>query len=240
MYGKCGPFGSCNAQDRPICSCFQGFIPTNKDEWKGGNWTSGCTRKTHLQCEQDEFLKLEGLKLPDHFNFFNLPEGECWKTCLTNCSCIAYAVPPGIGCLHWTHNLTDTQNLTYGGDDLNIRLAHSELEKKKKKKKQEHLIIIVITVVMGFILVSICALKLLSKYRGKLISRLLFAKTKEIDDRGYSEEMAPIHDKHGVKLEDLPVFTFIMLSNATENFDCTNKLGQGGFGPVYKGNCQMV
>ena len=127
MYGKCGPFGSCNAQDKPICSCFRGFTPTSNDEWEAGNWTSGCTRKTHLQCEQDGFLKLEGLKMPNHFQLFPFSEGECRDTCLTNCSCIAYAVPPGIECLHWTNNLTDTQKFTYGGDGLNIRLAHSEL-----------------------------------------------------------------------------------------------------------------
>ncbi|KAG6420664.1 hypothetical protein SASPL_117200 [Salvia splendens] len=230
MYGKCGPFGSCNAQDKPICSCFRGFVPTSNSEWEAGNWTSGCTRKTHLQCEQDGFVKLEGLKLPDHFQLFSLSEGECRDTCLTNCSCIAYAVSPGIGCLHWTHNLTDTQKFTHGGDGLNIRLARSELD----KKKQEHRTFIATTGVLGFVLV-IFVLKMLLKYRaGKLIRRLQFVKTKGIDKR-YSEEMAHIHDKHGVKLYELPLFTFTMLSNATENFDCTNKLGQGGFGPVYKG-----
>ncbi|XP_047948348.1 G-type lectin S-receptor-like serine/threonine-protein kinase At1g11300 [Salvia hispanica] len=112
-----------------------------------------------------------------------------------------------------------------------IRLAHSEID----KKKQVHRTIVVTTVVLGFILV-ICVLKMLLKHRAarKLISRLLFVKTKGTDKR-YSEEMARIHNKHGVKLDELPLFTFTMLSNATQDFDCTNKLGQGGFGPVYKG-----
>ena len=33
---------------------------------------------------------------------------------------------------------------------------------------------------------------------------------------------------------DLPTFSFSVLANATENFSTKNKLGEGGFGPVYK------
>ena len=33
---------------------------------------------------------------------------------------------------------------------------------------------------------------------------------------------------------DLPTFSFSVLANATENFSTKNKLGEGGYGPVYK------
>ena len=33
---------------------------------------------------------------------------------------------------------------------------------------------------------------------------------------------------------DLPTFDFSVLAKATENFSSNNKLGEGGFGPVYK------
>lgn len=132
-YGKCGPFGSCNSDKRPMCTCVRGFVPKSKGEWDAGNWTGGCTRKTPLQCElnnstdkQDGFLKVEGVKLPDHFTWFH-PEEECRSACLSSCSCIAYADASGIGCLHWTRNLTDNQKFTRGGENLYIRLAYSEL-----------------------------------------------------------------------------------------------------------------
>lgn len=35
---------------------------------------------------------------------------------------------------------------------------------------------------------------------------------------------------------ELPLFSFKSVSAATENFSAENKLGQGGFGPVYKVN----
>ena len=34
--------------------------------------------------------------------------------------------------------------------------------------------------------------------------------------------------------DDLPLFDFRTIANATNNFSDGNKLGQGGFGPVYK------
>lgn len=37
-----------------------------------------------------------------------------------------------------------------------------------------------------------------------------------------------------VKLQDLPMFSFEKLAIATNDFHLVNKLGQGGFGPVYK------
>ena len=33
---------------------------------------------------------------------------------------------------------------------------------------------------------------------------------------------------------DLPTFDLSVLANATENFSSKHKLGEGGFGPVYK------
>ncbi|GLT45636.1 hypothetical protein SLA2020_194550 [Shorea laevis] len=50
VYGKCGPFGSCDSQKPPICSCLRGFEPNNTEEWNRGIWTSGCVRSTHCSA----------------------------------------------------------------------------------------------------------------------------------------------------------------------------------------------
>jgi len=39
---------------------------------------------------------------------------------------------------------------------------------------------------------------------------------------------------------ELPFFNFSCMSSATNNFSEENKLGQGGFGPVYKVNIKML
>lgn len=36
------------------------------------------------------------------------------------------------------------------------------------------------------------------------------------------------------KLKELPLFEYQVLAAATDNFAITNKLGEGGFGSVYK------
>ena len=37
-----------------------------------------------------------------------------------------------------------------------------------------------------------------------------------------------------VKVQELPLFNFEKLASATNNFHLSNKLGEGGFGPVYR------
>lgn len=131
VYGTCGPFGSCNAQDSPICSCLRGFEPTNRDEWERGNWTGGCQRKKQLQCAQgdgDGFLRLPFMKVPDFAEqLSSRQEDECRSACLSNCSCIAYAHDPNIGCMFWGETLIDVQQFSGVGVDFYIRLAASEL-----------------------------------------------------------------------------------------------------------------
>ena len=61
---------------------------------------------------------------------------------------------------------------------------------------------------------------------------------KEYDEEGRKEEIElPIFDltEEGRKEEiELPIFDLTVIANATNNFSRNNKLGEGGFGPVYK------
>jgi hypothetical protein len=137
VYGNCGAFGSCNSHNTPICSCLRGFEPKNREEWNRGNWTSGCARRTPLQCERvnngsdggkkDGFLKLTMMKVPDLADWSSAREEKCRNQCLENCSCVAYAFDSGIGCMPWTRSLIDLQKFSSGGVDLYVRLAYSEL-----------------------------------------------------------------------------------------------------------------
>ncbi|WZZ51282.1 hypothetical protein YC2023_051389 [Brassica napus] len=48
FYGVYGPFGLCRMSGSPKCKCFKGFVPKSSEEWKIGNWTDGCVRRTEL------------------------------------------------------------------------------------------------------------------------------------------------------------------------------------------------
>ena len=60
---------------------------------------------------------------------------------------------------------------------------------------------------------------------------LLFSHQSGSARKFYSNNYKNIQRKEDV---DLPVFSLSVLANVTENFSTKNKLGEGGFGPVYK------
>ncbi|KAJ4868291.1 G-type lectin S-receptor-like serine/threonine-protein kinase [Raphanus sativus] len=50
-YGVCGAFGLCVMSASPTCKCLKGFVPKSIEEWKRGNWSDGCVRRTELLCQ---------------------------------------------------------------------------------------------------------------------------------------------------------------------------------------------
>ncbi|XP_075664721.1 G-type lectin S-receptor-like serine/threonine-protein kinase At1g11330 isoform X2 [Castanea sativa] len=247
FYGKCGAFGRCDSQNSPICSCLQGFEPKNPTEWNRGNWTSGCVRRTPLQCgsvnstgsegnKMDGFLKQKMLKVPDFADWSDAHEDECRQQCSKNCSCIAYAYDAGIGCLSWTKSFIDTQQLSSNGVDLYIRVAHSELVTDTEGDVKK---IVTIIVIIGTVSISICTFILWRwiakhKARKKKGKGILLFNIGEAHKKFLSENMLG-DNLNQLKDQELPLFDFEKLANATNNFHQSNKLGQGGFGPVYRG-----
>ncbi|XP_059660454.1 G-type lectin S-receptor-like serine/threonine-protein kinase At1g11330 [Cornus florida] len=245
VYSKCGPFGSCNiVQGSPICICLQGFDPKDIEEWSRGNWASGCVRRRQLQCErnnsdggekskEDGFLKLKTVKMPAFAELLIASQDNCKSQCLNICSCIAYTYYSGIGCMKWSGELIDIQEFSYGGADLYIRVAYSELEKRRSSK-----LVITIAVVIVSVTVAICIYlfwRWMARPQGKKKkSEILLSKRGEENLDCSNQSMLGDY-LNQMKFEELPLFSFEKLANATDKFDVANKLGQGGFGPVYKG-----
>ncbi|KAF8030038.1 hypothetical protein BT93_E2458 [Corymbia citriodora subsp. variegata] len=255
LYNKCGDFAICNEMGSPKCSCMDGFKPKSPDQWNRGNWSTGCTRKIQLQCRDnssisagdggrmDSFLKLDGVKLPDFADYFSATsEDECKAKCLKNCSCEAYAFVSGSWCLLWSKDLIDVQHFAGGGLTLQIRLANSESGTKSKVSNQ----FIIITVLVGAFLLGV-AVWLLWRYKdhlkGFLISHWKKKKLPLSDDFVLNEELsAELSGPNGLARDakqvggaEIAVFNFSTIEAATNFFSEENKLGVGGFGPVYKG-----
>ncbi|XP_021719539.1 G-type lectin S-receptor-like serine/threonine-protein kinase At1g11330 [Chenopodium quinoa] len=232
IYGKCGAFGSCNLMNSPICRCLKGFQPKNKLEWSKGYWEHGCMRKTLLQCErgsgkEDGFFRVKAVKLPDNPAWLiGLDENECRNQCLKNCSCIAYVYDSSIGCMSWDKDLIDTEKLATGGVDLHLKLAHSELGNSSGK--------VAIIAATGSLLGAATVVTLIFiLWRRQTHKR----QGKKLQRRKTVSDILGI-DGNQDQVEEVPLFEFEEVVTATNNFQDTNKLGKGGFGPVYKGKLE--
>ncbi|OIS96405.1 PREDICTED: G-type lectin S-receptor-like serine/threonine-protein kinase At1g11330 isoform X1 [Nicotiana attenuata] len=235
VYGTCGPFGSCNSLDSPICSCLRGFDPKSREEWEKGNWSSGCVRRKPLQCEEknktskeDGFVKLEFMKVPDFAEWLpSKMEDECRSQCLRNCSCLAYAFDAGIGCMSWSRSLIDIQEFQRAGTTLYIRVAYSELDHPREIR------LVAVLVIVSFLIVCVGVFLCwfwIPRRRGQIWFQ--FKRNHQLDVKKISLE-ENITTK--VDFDDLSMFKFEVLAMSTDQFHENNKLGQGGFGPVYKG-----
>ncbi|KAL6196431.1 hypothetical protein ACLB2K_032046 [Fragaria x ananassa] len=221
-YGECGTNGTCKVDRTFICECLQVFVPKSQQEWEVLNWSSGCRRETPLDCQKGEgFLKFQNTKLPDLLDFLvnnSMSIKECEAECLKDCSCVAYAKSNmstgGIGCLMWSGELIDMREFIdeVSDQDLYIRMPASELGNNSQKDKRVVLILVISAAAVLLFLGLSCWCIVLKK-RAKLKG-----------SRSSKEDI------------ELPLFDFHTIEIGTNYFSCQNKLGEGGFGPVYKVN----
>ncbi|XP_019085667.1 PREDICTED: G-type lectin S-receptor-like serine/threonine-protein kinase At1g61390 [Camelina sativa] len=237
LYGACGPFGLCVRSRNPKCICLKGFVPKSDEEWRKGNWTSGCVRHTHLTChtnssskthgkKTDGFYHMTNVKTPDLYQLAGFLSAEqCYQDCLGNCSCTAFAYISGIGCLVWNRELVDTVQFLSDGESLSLRLASSELAGSSRTK-----IIVGTTASLSVFVILVFAANKFWRYRIKQNeTNPMFINTSQ---DAWKKDMEP-QDVTGVNF--FPMHT---IRTATNDFNSSNKLGQGGFGPVYKGNLE--
>ncbi|PIA60790.1 hypothetical protein AQUCO_00300363v1 [Aquilegia coerulea] len=147
------------------------------------------------------------------------------QSCLNDCSCSAFAFNISNICLLWNGDLFNQQQFQDGdgGVELSIqlRLAASEIQSLGGKKPLKAYVIVLIA---GSIFISILVC-FLFVYKIKQRGKIKYGETSLAD-------MSINHATERGKLE-LPAFDFNTVAQATNNF--SNKLGQGGFGSVYKG-----
>ncbi|KAK9268594.1 hypothetical protein L1049_000349 [Liquidambar formosana] len=229
-YALCGAYGSCNIDNSPKCGCLKGFVPKFPTDWDISDWSNGCVRRTPLDCRTgDGFIKYSGVKLPDtRYSWFNesMNLKECKMVCLRNCSCMAYASldisKGGSGCLLWFVDLIDIRDLTENGQEIYIRMASSEVGQLDSNGKKR------VWIIVGsvFAVMLLLGLGLTLYIRKKKQKRKLSGQGKKGQN--------PEKDYTTEDLE-LPLFDLATIANATNNFSINNKIGEGGFGPVYKG-----
>ncbi|XP_076893580.1 G-type lectin S-receptor-like serine/threonine-protein kinase At4g27290 [Bidens hawaiensis] len=220
-YGVCGSYGICNTSTSPNCGCMIGFERKTSDETGPDNDKSVCRQSIALDCRPEEaFLRFSSMKLPDTGNAVynsNMSLLDCAAACKNNCSCTAYANTNAVGCLLWFGGLNDVRVYPENGRDLYVRRSASELSdlhsSSHRKKRVIRVVASSVSVVLT-LLALILALYIRRKWK------------RSIDYEGSSGQMGSA---------EVPMFSLSKISKATNNFSVNNKLGEGGFGPVYKG-----
>ncbi|XP_015937508.1 G-type lectin S-receptor-like serine/threonine-protein kinase At4g27290 [Arachis duranensis] len=229
-YGHCGAYGGCMATGAPVCLCLRGFRPKSPEAWNSSNWAQGCVRNEPLNCT-DGFVRYEGLKLPDTQRtrlIDTLDISDCRALCLNNCSCTAYTNPDigtgGVGCVMWFGDLFDIKLFQSDGQDLYIRMPASQLDELQvsnnelQHRSKNNKVIIASTVA------AICGTFLLCVY-------VIYRFRRNSNEKSKMQEYMEGY----VNDTDLPLFDLLTINIATDKFSFNNKIGQGGFGPVYKG-----
>ncbi|KAB2044189.1 hypothetical protein ES319_D01G072900v1 [Gossypium barbadense] len=227
-FGRCGPNVDCDGNKLPTCQCLTGFRPRRLDRWNSSDYSAGCIHSEPLNCQSgDGFIRIGKVKTPDTSNSWvnqTMNLKECRAKCLRNCSCMAYTnvyvTRGGSGCAMWFGDLLDIKQFQSDGQDLYVRVSASEAEQKKKAKVKLAIILgTVIAALWGFLLI-VCYIR---RSRRKLKDEVEDKNLNGREDKDENEDM------------ELAVFEFGTIAQATDSFSFINKLGQGGFGPVYKG-----
>ncbi|XP_042436012.1 receptor-like serine/threonine-protein kinase SD1-8 [Zingiber officinale] len=203
---SCGANGVCGPR-APTCTCLQGFRPKNRR-----SWDDGCERDlptAGCRSRTDTFVTVNNTKLPDTSkataNRSMASLDMCRDWCLRNCSCTAYAAS----------NLSGNGNgcLIWTSDLYDLTLYDNEEAGQDLYVRQ------IESRPLNEVILAAFLLSLLSCWIWRRKKRSLYCDEEETEGKDL----------------DLPLFELNTIAEATDNFWMNNKLGQGGFGPVYKG-----
>ncbi|XP_059073433.1 G-type lectin S-receptor-like serine/threonine-protein kinase At2g19130 [Cryptomeria japonica] len=204
------------ARNLPLCSCDEGFKPTDDRAWLSQDWAStGCVRQSPLNCSTDRFMD-NGVTLPDDeaSSYAASTKKDCQEACLRNCSCTAFAFnPPSGACQVWSGDLLNMRNSTPSKINSNvfIRVGASQLSMKSKTTSIVGVvlgIVVALTVALG-----ICSVLIWRRHQQRSMDR-------------------PADSSDSF----LRMFSYKELKIATRNF--RSKLGSGVSGSVFKGSLQ--
>ncbi|KMZ67227.1 S-locus receptor kinase (SRK) [Zostera marina] len=243
-YSRCGPNGLCDISLQGYCKCLRGFTPKSLIAWKAHDFRMGCKPVLeefyfNATTAGQGFLLLKDVKYPDITNSTidtRIDLDECRSKCLANCNCTAFAryytataIRNGepTGCIVWYGELFDIRKLPFDGQNIYLKVP-SELSKEENRKVINLVIMVISSISAIGILLGVFIWKRKNAKKKKHAADLLSKTDIKTMTLNYDE------DNRKWKIE-LNIFEYLTLASATNNFSKDNKIGQGGFGVVYKG-----
>ncbi|XP_022885247.1 G-type lectin S-receptor-like serine/threonine-protein kinase At1g67520 isoform X3 [Olea europaea var. sylvestris] len=167
---------------------------------------------------------------------YSLTKSDCREKCWHDCECLGFKGGDGYGCIYWKgKNLTFVQS--YNGSEpkqfvlvleASTEMSSNKTELPTKRWKSWKIITLVISVVA---LLLGCVWFIIRKIEQGKRKKEELRELMTLDE--YTETHA-IESNRGQGYH-LRLFMYSSILGATGNFSSTNKLGEGGFGPVYKG-----
>uniref|UniRef100_F6GYE3 Receptor-like serine/threonine-protein kinase n=1 Tax=Vitis vinifera TaxID=29760 RepID=F6GYE3_VITVI len=156
---------------------------------------------------------------------------DCQAICWNNCSCTAYnsIYTNGTGCRFWSTKFAQALKDDANQEELYV-LSSSRVT---GKRSSWWIWVIIAGVVLLVLLLTGSLYYSRRKFRGEReMEEAALLELATSDSFGDSKD-----DEHDGKrgAHDLKLFSFDSIVAATNNFSPENKLGEGGFGPVYKG-----
>ncbi|KAK0596796.1 hypothetical protein LWI29_019169 [Acer saccharum] len=185
----------------------------------------------------------------------NMTLDDCQLKCYKNCSCVAYAATNRenkTGCEIWSRGTKFIKSHTDDSRNIYLEVQPKEIKwriiaivgalvviflcslsyvARRKYKRKEEKWWLSLTVAVGIVIL----VPLLSYLCYKAWRKLKAEVQRKINRRKLLRELGgQTKEKDQATKHDLKIFNFQTIVAATDNFSTANKLGEGGFGPVYK------
>ncbi|OEL37875.1 G-type lectin S-receptor-like serine/threonine-protein kinase [Dichanthelium oligosanthes] len=226
VYATCGPFAVCNDDTVPHCTCVKGFTIRSPEDWELDNRRGGCVRNTAIDCikngstssSTDKFYSMPCVSLSQSAQEIEATTmAECSQVCLDYCSCTAYSFSNN-RCSIWHEELVNirqllcSSNINSNGETLYLRLAAKEVQSSGRNRR-------------GFVIGVATSISIVAS--GLFVFFILITIWRS-NRKSFGRILNSARCSNGII-----AFRYNDLQHATKNF--SDKLGEGGFGSVFKG-----